>query len=195
MTFPGEPQSFCRLVNDSVAQHQRKGGKNTLLWPSSSGFQSCNQVFESWEIPTNKTEVWAIHHSSATLSWESSWADRLATAPYTREFVTYSDTPLIDYRDIVMREFVSWPPIYRSIHTRFRDRKPSQRESSWAVCGFRTEFFSKRQFLEVVSWLGFECLTSAHCFVEIKPHRHMLCLKCHRRLRRFPRKVSSDTVL
>jgi len=32
----------------------------------------------------------AIHHSLTTWSWESSWADRLATAPYTREFVTES---------------------------------------------------------------------------------------------------------
>jgi len=161
MTLPGEPQSFCRLglVNDSVAQHQRKGKQNTLWWPSSSRFQGCNQVFESWEIPTNKTEVWTIHHSSTTLSWESSWADRLSTAPYTR------------------------------------DRKPSLRESSWAVCGFRTEFFSERQFLEVVSWLDSECLKSTHCFVEIKPHMHMLCSYCHRRWRRSPRKVSSDTVL
>ena len=32
----------------------------------------------------------AIHHSSTTQWWESSWADRLATAPYTWEFVTES---------------------------------------------------------------------------------------------------------
>jgi len=32
----------------------------------------------------------AIHHSSTTSSWESSWADCLATAPYTREFMTES---------------------------------------------------------------------------------------------------------
>jgi len=34
-----------------------------------------------------------------------------------------SDTPLIDHS--VMREFVSGPPSYRSIHMRVRDRKPS----------------------------------------------------------------------
>ena len=51
----------------------------------------------------------AIHHSLTTLSWESSWADHLATAVYTKEF---------------------------------RDRKPSLREGSWAVCGFRIEFSS-----------------------------------------------------
>ena len=30
----------------------------------------------------------AIHHSSTTWSWESSWADCLVTAPYTKELVT-----------------------------------------------------------------------------------------------------------
>jgi len=39
-----------------------------------------------------------------------------------------SDTPLIDH--LVMREFVSGPPSYRSINKRVRDRKPSLRESS-----------------------------------------------------------------
>ena len=56
----------------------------------------------------------------------------------------YSDTPLIDH--LVMREFVSGPPSYRFIYERVRDRKPSLRKDSWAVCGFRTEFFEKRQF-------------------------------------------------
>ena len=32
----------------------------------------------------------AIHHSSTTQSWESSWANRLSTVPYTGEFVTES---------------------------------------------------------------------------------------------------------
>jgi len=45
-----------------------------------------------------------------------------------------------------MTEFVSRPPSYRSIQKRVRDRTPSLRESSWAVCGFRTEFFEKRHF-------------------------------------------------
>jgi len=39
-----------------------------------------------------------------------------------------SDTPLIDH--LVMREFVSGPPSYRSIYERVRDRKPSLREGS-----------------------------------------------------------------
>jgi len=39
-----------------------------------------------------------------------------------------SDTPLIDH--LVMREFVSGPPSYRSIHKRVRYRKPSLREGS-----------------------------------------------------------------
>ena len=55
-----------------------------------------------------------------------------------------SDTPLIDH--LVMREFVSGPPSYRFIYERVRERKPSLRKGSWAVCGFRTEFFEKRQF-------------------------------------------------
>ena len=55
-----------------------------------------------------------------------------------------SDTPLIDH--VVMREFVSGPPSYRFIYERVRDRKPSLRKGSWAVCGFRKEFFEKRQF-------------------------------------------------
>jgi len=38
-------------------------------------------------------------------------------------FVTTSDTPLIDH--LVMREFVSGSPSYRSIHKRVRDREPS----------------------------------------------------------------------
>jgi len=53
-----------------------------------------------------------------------------------------SNTPLIDH--LVMREFVSGPPSYRSIYGRVRDRKPSLREGSRAVCGFRTEFFEKQ---------------------------------------------------
>ena len=55
-----------------------------------------------------------------------------------------SDTPLIDH--LVMRELVSGPPSYRFIYERVRDKKPSLRKGSWAVCGFRTEFFEKRQF-------------------------------------------------
>jgi len=55
-----------------------------------------------------------------------------------------SDTPLIDH--LVKREFVSGLPSYRFIYERVRDRKPSLRKGSWAVCGFRTEFFEKRQF-------------------------------------------------
>ena len=39
-----------------------------------------------------------------------------------------SDTPLIDH--LIMREFVSGPPSYRSIYERVRDRKPSLREGS-----------------------------------------------------------------
>jgi len=39
-----------------------------------------------------------------------------------------SYTPLINH--LVMREFVSGPPSYRSIHKRIRDRKPSLKESS-----------------------------------------------------------------
>ena len=50
-----------------------------------------------------------------------------------------SDTPLIDH--LVLREFVSGPPSYRFIYERVRDRNPSLRKGSWAVCGFRTEFF------------------------------------------------------
>ena len=42
---------------------------------------------------------------------------------------------------LVIREFVSGLPSYRFIHKRVRDRKPSLRESSWLVCGFRTAFF------------------------------------------------------
>ena len=38
-----------------------------------------------------------------------------------------SDTPL---SDLVVREFVSGPPIYQSIHTRVRERKPSLGASS-----------------------------------------------------------------
>ena len=57
---------------------------------------------------------------------------------------SFSDTPLIDH--LVMREFVSGPPSYCFIYERVRDRKPSLRKGSWAVCGFRTEFFEKRQF-------------------------------------------------
>jgi len=57
----------------------------------------------------------------------------------------HSDTQLIDH--LVMREFVSRPPIYCSIHKRGCDRKTSFRESSWAVCGFRAKFFKKRRFL------------------------------------------------
>jgi len=55
-----------------------------------------------------------------------------------------SDTPLIDH--LVMREFVSGPPSYCSIHMNVCVRKPSLEESSWAVCGFRIEFFEKRHF-------------------------------------------------
>ena len=47
---------------------------------------------------------------------------------------------------LFMREFVSGPPSYRSIQKRIRDRKPSLRESLWAVSGCRTEFFEKWQF-------------------------------------------------
>ena len=56
-----------------------------------------------------------------------------------------SETPTIDH--LVMREFVSRLPSYRSRHKRVRVRTPSHVESSWAVCRFRTEFFEKRQFL------------------------------------------------
>jgi len=52
-----------------------------------------------------------------------------------------------------MREFVSGPLSYRSIHKRVRDRKPSLGEGSWAVWGFRAEFFEKRHFFE---WLRLE---------------------------------------
>ena len=62
---------------------------------------------------------------------------------YPWMFVYKSDTPLIDH--LVMREFVSRPP--SCMHRRVRDRKPRIRESSWAFCGSRTEFFEKRQFL------------------------------------------------
>ena len=39
-----------------------------------------------------------------------------------------SDTSLIDH--LVLRKFVSGPPICRSIHKRVRDRKPSLKGSS-----------------------------------------------------------------
>ena len=42
--------------------------------------------------------------------------------------IAVSDAPLIDH--LVMREFVSGPPSYRSIHKRVHDRKPSLREGS-----------------------------------------------------------------
>ena len=59
---------------------------------------------------------------------------------------------------LVMRQFVSGPPSYCSIHKRVCDRKPILRKGSWAVCGFRTEFFEKRQFFgsswEIMLFIG-----------------------------------------
>ena len=57
----------------------------------------------------------------------------------TQRWPIKSNTPLIDH--LLMREFMSGLPSCRSIHKRVRDRKPSLRESSSAVCRFRTEFF------------------------------------------------------
>jgi len=45
-----------------------------------------------------------------------------------REYSIESDTLLFDH--LVMREFVSGPPSYRSIHKKVGDRKVSLRESS-----------------------------------------------------------------
>ena len=103
----------------------------------------------------------------------------------------FSDTPLIDH--LVMREFVSGPPIYRSIQQRARDRKPSLKESSWTFssCGFRTEFFEKRPFFGSNFSCNSECLKNTHRFVGIKPHMHMLRVYGHRRWRRSPRQVSA----
>ena len=81
-----------------------------------------------------------------------------------------SDTPLIDH--LVMRKFVSGPPSYRSIHKRVRDRKPSLRESSCAVCGFRTEFFEKRNFFG--SPLGDHVLTCKQHTGSIRGHNHVM---------------------
>ena len=94
-----------------------------------------------------------------------------------------SDTPLIDH--LVMREFVSGPPSYRFIYERVRDRKPSLRKGSWAVCRFRTEFFEKRRF---VLFLSSECLKRTHRLL-IKHQMHMLRVYGHRRWRRCPRQV------
>jgi len=97
-----------------------------------------------------------------------------------------SDTPLIDH--LVMREFVSGLPSYRSMQKTVRDRKPSLWESSWAVCGFRTGFFEKRQFFG----RSFSCkrLKSTRRFL-INHHMHMLRVYSHRRSRRSPRQVSA----
>jgi len=99
-----------------------------------------------------------------------------------------SDIPLIDH--LVMREFVSGPPIYRCIHKTVRDRKPSLRESWWAVCGFRTEFFEKRQFFWSCFLFKLLVFEEHSPFVEIM---HMLHVYCHRRWRRSPRQVSACT--
>jgi len=100
-----------------------------------------------------------------------------------------SDTPLIDH--LVMREFVSGPPSYRSIHRRVCDKTPSLRKSSWAVCGFRTEYFEKRQFFG--SWFLFklQVFEDHPPFVETKYHMHMLRVYGHRCWRRSPRQVSA----
>ena len=69
---------------------------------------------------------------------------------------------------------MSRPPSYLSRHNRARDRKPSLRESSWAVCGLRTEFFEKRHFLEVWILFKLQVFEEHSPFDEIKPHMHML---------------------
>jgi len=97
------------------------------------------------------------------------------------------DTQFIDH--LVTREFVSGPPSYLSIHKRVRDRMPSLRESSWAVCGFRTEFFEKRHFfLGARSHLSSGCLMRIHRLL-IKHHMHMLRVYGHRCWRRSPHQV------
>jgi len=103
--------------------------------------------------------------------------------------ISQSDTALIDH--LVMREFVSGTRSCRSIHKRVRERKPSLRESSWAVCGSRTEFFEKRQFFG--SWFFFKLwVFEEHSPpIEIKHHMHMLRVYGHRRWRRSPRQVSA----
>jgi len=90
-----------------------------------------------------------------------------------------SDTPLVDH--LVLTEFVSGPPSYSSIHKRVGDRKPSHdlRESWWAVCGFRTEFFQGRQIFG--SWFLFKYwVFGEHSpFVEIQnqtSHVYSSCL-------------------
>jgi len=102
-----------------------------------------------------------------------------------------SDTPLVNH--LVLTEFVSGPPSYSSIHKRVGDRKPSHdlRESWWAVCGFRTEFFQGRQIFG--SWFLFKYwVFGEHSpFVEIQYHMHMLRVYGHRRWQRSPRQVST----
>jgi len=53
------------------------------------------------------------------------------------------------------------------MHKRVLDRNPSLRESSWEVCGFRTEFFEERDFLEAASYLSSEFLKSTQSFLRL----------------------------
>ena len=101
-----------------------------------------------------------------------------------------SDTTLINHP--VMREFVSKPPISRSIHRRVRDRKSSLGESSWAVCGFRTEFCEKRQFFGSSFLCKLWVFEEHSPFCDIKPHMHILRVYGHWRWRQSPRQVSTS---
>ena len=98
------------------------------------------------------------------------------------------DTPIIDH--LVMREFVSGPPSYRSIYERDRDRKPSLRKGSKAVCGFRTEFFEKRHFFGSSFSFKFRVFEENSPFVDYTSHAHASCIRSQT-LTAIPRQVSA----